>query len=118
MFHGHPVTDEFIIVDRHDRPYFDRSFRPRARRARDQPDYLVQVSGFDDGKPGKRYLGISEGAICGDWLAVPGAHGGRCRLHGCHESSTLPHDLVLREHLVLFLLGQDIPVLLVAVGQT
>src|ERR1039458_10288616 len=27
-------------------------------------------------------------------------------------------DLVLREHLVLFLLGQDIPVLLVAIGQT
>src|ERR1017187_10287992 len=112
------LTDEFKIVDRHDRPYFDRSFRTRARRARNESNYLVQVSGFDDGKPGKRRLGIGEGTICGGRLAIPGTDGGHRRLNCRHESSPLPHHLVLREHLVLFLLGQDIPVFLVSIGQT
>jgi hypothetical protein len=63
------------IVDREDRADFYGPFGTRAGGVCDQPDYLIYVIGFNDGKSGLRNGGIGEGTFSDSRRSIPGADG-------------------------------------------
>jgi hypothetical protein len=106
----------FLVIDEHNRPYFDASLRASAGRVGDETDDLISIRGFDNGKPSEWSIQASKTALNDDSTSLPSTHRGDGRLDSGHQSAALSNDFVMSEQLILLLFIERLPIIFGTIG--